>query len=150
VANKDNPGRGSKFEVLVQEFFHHQGLDLRRNFVVPVGAGQEHRPRKFDLGSDRPPVLVECKRHTWTKGGNAPSAKLAVWNEAMYFFVAAPRGYRKRLVVLRATRHGQTLAEHYISRFRHMIPKGVEIWELSADGRSGRRVPIRSGPARTR
>ncbi len=138
MANKDNPRRGSKFEALVQSFFATQGTNLRRDFIVPVGAHSEKRPRKFDLGSTRPPVLVECKRHTWTGGGNAPSAKLAVWNEAMYFFTTAPSKYRKILAVLRHVRRGQSLAEHYVTRFRHMIPRRVEIWEVASNGRSGR------------
>ncbi len=140
MANKDNPGRGSRFEALVQTFFASQGTRLRRDFVVLVGAHSEKRPRKFDLGSAHPPVLVECKRHTWTEGGNAPSAKLTVWNEAMYFFAAAPSKYRKLLVVLRHLRRGQSLADHYVSRFRHMIPRRVEIWELAKNGKSGRRI----------
>ena len=140
MANKDNPSRGSKFEGLVQQFFGRHGVTLQRNFSVDVGVGSERRPRKFDLGSSRPPVLVECKRHTWTEGGNAPSAKLTVWNEAMYFFAVAPPKYRKILAVLRHLRGGESLAQHYVRRFSHMIPRGVEIWELGHDGTSGRRV----------
>jgi len=96
--------------------------------------------RMFDLGSATPSVIVECKRHTWTSGGNAPSAKLTAWNEAMYFFALAPRRYRKVLAVLRDTHRGESLAEHYVRRFGHIIPRRVEIWELSPTGRKGNRV----------
>ena len=140
MANKDNPRRGSNFEVVVRDFFDRQGMTLERNFAAQVGMNSETRHRRFDLGSPRPPILVECKRHTWTEGGNAPSAKLTAWNEAMYFFAAAPRRYRKILAVLRHLRGGESLAEHYIKRFGHMIPRGVEVWELARNGASGRRV----------
>ena len=140
MANKDNPRRGSNFEITVRAFFARRGIALERNFAVQLGMNSEMRSRKFDLGSSRPPILVECKRHTWTGGGNAPSAKLTVWNEAMYFFAAAPRRYRKILAVFRHLRGGESLAEHYIKRFSHMIPRGVEVWEIARNGTFGRRV----------
>ena len=86
---------------------------------------------KFDLGSESPPVLVECKAHTWTSGGNSPSAKLTVWNEAMHYFQCAPKGYRKILFVLRDERNAETLAEHYLRRYGHLVPDDVEVWEYN-------------------
>jgi hypothetical protein len=91
------------------------------------------KPHKFDLGSEVPPVLVECKAHTWTEGGNSPSAKLSVWNEAMYYFVAAPTHFRKILFVLKSVRGNQTLAQYYIGRYEHLISAGVEIWEFDRE-----------------
>lgn len=89
------------------------------------------KPHRFDFGSNDPPVLVECKCHRWTTGGNAPSAKLTVWNEAMYYFAIAPDGYRRIFFVLHdySPSRRQTLAEHYLSRYRHLVPEGVEFWE---------------------
>jgi hypothetical protein len=55
---------------------------LTKNFSVPVGVSEAKKPHHFDLGSESPPVLVECKSHTWTEGGNMPSAKMTVWSEA--------------------------------------------------------------------
>jgi hypothetical protein len=65
------------------------------------------------------------------EGGNAPSAKMAVWNEAMYYFSLVPDDYRKMLFVLlsRFDPEGETLLEYYIRRFSHLISRGVEIWE---------------------
>ncbi len=71
MANSDNPGRGRKFELDVQSWLHSRCLTTRQDFSVYVGAASDRRPHKFDLGCDDPPRLVECKRHTWTKGGNA-------------------------------------------------------------------------------
>jgi hypothetical protein len=128
--NRTNPGRGSAFEAIVQLYFARQGLELARPHKVPIGASDEKRLHKFDLGSDDPPILVECKFHTWTEGGNAPSAKLALWNEAMYYFSLAPPRYRCILAVARAVKVDQSLAEHYLFRYRHMIPSSAEIWEF--------------------
>ena len=109
------------------------GIHVLPRFSVPLGVGQMKKGHRFDFGSEDPPVLVECKCHRWTTpGGNAPSAKLTVWNEAMYYFAIAPPGYRRILFVLRdySSTRRQTLAEHYISRYRHLVPDGVEIWEF--------------------
>ena len=140
MGNSDNPAIGAKFEEAVRLFFRGSGLDLERGHTVAVGAGSTTKPRKFDLGSSKPPTLVECKSHTWTGGGNAPSAKLSVWNEAMFYFVVAPQSYRKILAVLSLARNGESLADHYVKRFQHLVPIGVEIFEVSSDGSSGRRV----------
>jgi hypothetical protein len=140
MANADNPSKGSKFEAVVREFFQRKGLSLQPNFSVDVGVHSLLRPHKFDLGCGKPPTLIECKSHTWTEGGNAPSAKLSVWNEAMFYFLAAPSEYRKVFVSLTHSRRNETLAEHYVKRYSHLVPRGVEIWEVSADGTSGRCV----------
>ena len=140
MANRDNPRRGAQFEEFTQLFFSRRRIKLERGFVVDVGVADQKRPHKFDLGSHEPPVLVECKRHTWTKGGNAPSAKLAVWNEAMYYFATAPQHYRRILAVLRSLRGEESLAEHYIKRFEHLIPEKVEIWEIDPKAATGARV----------
>jgi len=140
MGNADNPSKGAKFEDIVRDFFSREGLALRSNFPVDVGVSSLRKPRKFDLGCVEPPTIVECKSHTWTEGGNAPSAKLSVWNEAMFYFLAAPPQYRKILAALQHSRGDETLAEHYVKRFHHLVPRGVEIWEVAADGKSGRCV----------
>ncbi len=138
MANSDNPGRGAAFEAAVRAFFmQREQLSLVRNFIVDVGAASKLRPRRFDLGSAAPAVLVECKRHTWTEGGNAPSAKLTCWNEAMHYFAIAPAAYRRILAVHRSLRAGESLAAHYIRRFDHLVPRGVEIWEIDPSSSSG-------------
>jgi hypothetical protein len=73
-----NAHAGSDFEAAVQAFFGTQGIVLTKNFAVPVGVGATKKSLRFDLGSETPPVLVECKSHTWTQGGNMPSAKMTV------------------------------------------------------------------------
>ena len=78
-------------------------------------------------------MLVEYKSHTWTQGGNMPSAKMTVWNEAMYYFHLAPVMYRKILFVLKQSRREVTLASYYLRTHGHMVPDGVEIWEYDVE-----------------
>lgn len=140
MANRDNPRLGAEFESAVRELFKRQGINLEKDFTINLGAASLKRPRKFDLGSRSPPIIVECKRHRWTEGANAPSAKLSVWNEAMYYFALAPPKYQKILMVLMSRRRGETLAEYYLSRFEHLVPRGVEIWQYDPDDNLADRV----------
>jgi hypothetical protein len=100
---------------------------------VPVGVGDAKKMHRFDLGSENPPVLVECKSHTWTQGGNMPSAKMTVWNEAMYYFHVAPAHYRKIFFALKHNRREMSLASYYLKTHGHLIPDGVELWEFDLE-----------------
>jgi len=88
----------------------------------------------FDLGTTKEKILVECKSHTWTAGAKVPSAKMTVWNEAMYYFHLAPLDYRKILFVLhdRRKKEGESLLTYYKRTYSHMIPEGVEFLEWDA------------------
>jgi hypothetical protein len=107
---------------------------------VPVGVGEAKKPHRFDLGSENPPVLVECKSHTWTQGGNMPSAKMTVWNEAIYYFQVAPDPYRKIFFVLKHTRREQSLAAYYLKTHGHLVPAGVERWEYDLESSTAERL----------
>ncbi len=135
-----NTQAGNDFEAAARVFFMQQRISLVKNFTVPVGIGEAKKPHRFDLGSEDPPVLVECKSHTWTQGGNMPSAKMTVWNEAMYYFYAAPAHYRKIFFVLKHSRRDQSLATYYLKTHGHMVPEGVELWELDIESGSGERL----------
>lgn len=71
-----------------------------------------------------------------------PSAKLTVWNEAMYYFSVTPSDYRKILFVLRdySESRKQTLAEYYIRNYEHLIPSSVEIWEYDPNLSTANRI----------
>jgi hypothetical protein len=131
VGAVSNAHVGRDFESVAQEYFSQEGVLLSNNYAVAVGVAAEKKIRQFDLGSGEPPVLVECKSHRWTAGGNVPSAKITVWNEAMYYFHLAPSRFRKVLFVLRdlSERRGETLAGYYVRNYGHLIPKDVEIFE---------------------
>lgn len=128
--SKSNAHVGRTFEALAQNIFKKQGLLLEAGLSVEVGINGA-KAHKFDLGNESEKVLVECKAHTWTEGDNVPSAKLTVWNEAMFLFHAAPPGFRKILFVLRdfSQKRNETLGEYYIRTYSHLIPTDVEVWE---------------------
>jgi hypothetical protein len=131
---------GNEFEDLVREHFSGLGLPLVRGFKVPVGIGETKKTRRFDWGCAEPPILIECKSHAWTVGGNIPSAKMTVWNEAMYYFYMAPNTYRKVLFTLRSLREETSLATHYIKCYGHLIPSGVEVWEFEVTSKQATRL----------
>jgi hypothetical protein len=90
---------GRAFEVRVQAALARVGVFLETHHRVRCGLKERQKLHAFDLGSDDPPVIVECKSHTWTATGNIPSAKLKDWAEAMFYFHMAPAEYRKLFVV---------------------------------------------------
>jgi hypothetical protein len=140
IGAKNNTHAGNEFEALVGQFFANQGMILSTNFSVPLGVADLKKSRRFDLGSENPPVLVECKSHNWTVGRNVPSAKMTVWNESMYYFHIAPERYRKILFCLKSMRNAESLASYYVRCYPHLIPLAVELWEYSIDTHSAERV----------
>jgi len=135
-----NTQAGNDFEGAALAFFAKQGITLTKNFSIPVGVGETKKPHRFDLGSETPPVLVECKSHTWTQGGNMPGAKMTVWNEAMYYFHVAPAAYRKIFFVLKHYRREQSLAAYYLKTHGHLVPSDVELWEYDLESSSAERL----------
>ena len=133
VGSISNAHVGRDFEAAAQGYFRQKGITLRKDYGVQVGVSgkRDKKKRQFDLESDNPPVLVECKSHTWTSSGNVPSAKIHVWNEAMYYFSLAPEEFQKVLFVLRDfnKRREETLAQYYFRTHGHLIPDDVEILE---------------------
>lgn len=105
VGSVSNAHVGRDFESVAQEYFRGEDVLLGSNYAVAVGVGAEKKNRQFDLGSGEPPVLVECKSHRWTASGNVPSAKITVWNEAMYYFHLAPPRFRKIFLCLARILH---------------------------------------------
>ena len=131
IGSASNAHVGSEFERITIDALARVGISVESDFSVDVGVSDIKKTHKFDLGTDSPPTLIECKSHRWTAGSNIPSAKMTVWNEAMYYFACVPAGYRRILFVLRDIRSttGESLAEYYIRTYLHLIPAGVEIWE---------------------
>ena len=126
---------GRAFEERAQKVLAKCGLRLELDHKVPCGLGVLRKNHAFDLGSENPKVIVECKSHTWTSGGNVPSAKMKNWAEAMFYFHMAPRDYRKIFIVERSVRSGrdETLLGYFLRTQSHMIPPAVEFWELGSD-----------------
>jgi hypothetical protein len=127
-----NSHAGREFEANARQFFANRGIALNQNLKVMVGIGAQKKGHAFDLGCDAQKIIVECKSSTWTTGANIPSAKLTVWNEAMYYFSLAPADYRKVMFVLRheCSKRGLTLATYYLKTYGHLVPPDVEFWEF--------------------
>lgn len=133
VGSVSNAHVGRDFERVALKVLASCGLNLKKNLKVPVGLNGIAKLHAFDLGCEEQKVLVECKSHKWTApNDNVPSAKLTAWNEAMYYFLVAPQGYRKILFVLRdlSEKRQESLVEYYVRTYRHLIPQDVEIWEF--------------------
>lgn len=128
---QNNSAAGAAFELLAQNFWRTQGIDLQLNFPLEIGVSILKKQRKFDLGSKQHGIILECKSHRWTESDNLPSAKVTVWNESMYYFSMCPPEYRKIFFCLRdfSLRRQCTLADYYVNKYAHMIPDDVEIWE---------------------
>lgn len=126
---------GHAFELRAQKILAEHGFHLELNHKVPCGLGKIRKDHAFDLGSEDPKVIVECKSQTWTSGGNVPSAKMKNWAEAMFYFHMAPLGYRKIFFVERSVRPGreESLLGYFRRTQAHMIPDEVEFWELPKD-----------------
>jgi hypothetical protein len=140
-----NADVGRKFEISAQSFFEStENLKLKLNHKIHVGFDdQKKKQHAFDLGCDAQKVIVECKSHRWTTGNNVPSAKMTVWNEAMYYFHLAPRDYRKIMFVLfDCNKQGQSLASYYLDTYKHLIPRGVELWEYDEQKKSATRINL--------
>lgn len=136
VGAVSNAHVGRDFEARAKKILAEHNLPLELNFKVPVGIeGAPKKRHAFDLGSDEPAILVECKCQTWTAGNKVPSAKMKNWAEAMYYFHIAPANYRKIFFVEKSVRatNGETLLAYFRRTQAHMIPSDVEFWELDRD-----------------
>ena len=128
---KSNAHVGMSFEEKIQTYFISKGIRLEKNIKLEIGIDSKKKKHAFDLGNSDSKIIVECKSHKWTEGGKVPSAKMTVWNKAMFYFLLVPNNYKKFLVVLKdySTSRNKTLAQYYVDRHEHLIPRGVEIWE---------------------
>jgi hypothetical protein len=145
IGSISNAHAGREFEADAREYLYRvEGLQLTPLEINLGVAGVKPKAHCFDLGSHQPALLVECKSHNWTVTGNMPSAKVTVWNEAMYYFHLAPTNFRKILFVLEArhSRQSETLAEYYIRTNGHLIPVDVSIFEYNPVTKAGRYVKV--------
>lgn len=133
---------GREFEIRAGVVLAEHGLQLDSNHKVALGIALPKKEHAFDLGSEDPKVIVECKAHTWTEGNKVPSAKMKNWAEAMFYFYMAPNYYRKIFFVERSERKttGETLLSYFRRTHSHIIPSDIEFWEL--DNATGRILRI--------
>ena len=124
---------GREFEQIAQKVLQSKSINVHQNFPLEIGVGKVKKRHAFDLGCADQKIIVECKSHRWTSGDKVPSAKLTVWNEAMYYFYLAPVEFRKIMFVLHdvSQKRALSLADYYKDKYRHLIPDDVEFWELN-------------------
>ncbi len=137
-----NTQAGSDFESEAKTFFASHGITLEEHVALDIGIEGRFKQHKFDLGSTNPRIVVECKCHTWTETDNVPSAKMATWTEAMYYFYASPKGWRKVFFVLKdySEKRQETLAAYYLRTYEHLIPSDVEFWEYDTEKEAAERL----------
>ena len=138
-----NRQKGAEFAERVRAYLESQGLDVEPEYEIQVGVNRHlKKTRNFDWGNES--LLVECKAYDWTAGHNSPSAKLTTVNEAMLYFLDASKSHRKMLFLAvtgrRSGRRAETLGEHYVRTYAHLIPDDVEVHELDPDSLSARRL----------
>lgn len=137
VGSISNAHIGRDFEEAAHVYFTAQGYQIIKDVALPIGL-ERKKNHRFDLGTPagaEDKIIIECKSHRWTSGDNVPSAKLTVWNEAMYYFHLAPPEYRKIFFILRdySNKRNETLGEYYIRTYGHLIPSDVEIMEYDEE-----------------
>jgi len=132
--SSSNSQVGDDFERLVLKKLTRKYKELEKPVKLKIGIHTK-KLHKYDIGSIKEKVIVECKSHTWTEGDRVPSAKLTTWDQAMFYFYLAPSNYKKIFVVKKdmSAKRKETLCKYYLKTHNHLIPKDVEFWELDEE-----------------
>ena len=72
VGSISNAQVGREFEELARIYFAADQINLKIGFSIPVGVGEIKKEHCFDLGCNNlmhGKIIIECKSHTWTSGG---------------------------------------------------------------------------------
>ena len=120
MSNSDNPRIGADFEKQVLKWFNdnkegNYELHIKAPICNPKSKTCEIKNHEFDIVDPINKIAIECKRYTWTKTWNVPSAKMGVTNEAVFYLTCLPDDYQKIIVMFRSynAKRGITLAEYY-------------------------------------
>ena len=136
MSNSDNPYMGAEFEQQVLKWFNDnvsQTFDLHVGIPINNTKSKDYITKKheFDIVSSAEKIAIECKRYTWTKSWNVPSAKMGVTNEAAFYLTCLPDKYQKCIVMLRSynSKRDMTLAHYYYETYKHLLD-GIEVLEF--------------------
>ena len=124
MSNSENPRNGAIFQQQVMECLrkkYHKNFELEKKLFI----GSPAKEHKFDIVDEEQNIVVECKRYTWTKSGNVPSAKMGFTNEAAFYLRLLPDNYVKYIVMLKAnhSKRQESLAEYYYRINNHLLGK---------------------------
>ena len=128
MSNSDNPRLGAEFQKKVKDWFVKEyNMPFNEEVEIPIGSPltdpSEYKNHKFDIVSEDQSIVIECKRYTWTKSMNVPSAKMGTANEAA-FYLSLLKGERKKFIVMLKDcnpKRKETLAEHYYHTNKHLL-----------------------------
>lgn len=133
MSNSDNPRLGAVFQERVKQWFQKE---FKKDFILEqkVPIGNPPKEHKFDIVSVDKTIAIECKRYTWTEGGNVPSAKMGTANEAVFYLSFLPDTYEKYIVMLKTEnkKRGETLADYYFRTYQHLLGS-VKVLEYDPD-----------------
>ena len=119
-----NTKAGKDFENTIYTFLanHKIFVDKQKKIAIGINAKKEHA---FDFGNDS--ILVECKSQMWIESGNAPSAKIKNWSDAMFSFYLFPKIYKKLFFIEMSynQKYCKTLLEYFIEHYFYLIPSDV-------------------------
>ena len=132
--NSENPKVGRDFQQFVAQRLSDE-LNHLFTLEYPYGIGTPAHPHKFDCVSEDRTIVVECKCYTWTVGGNIPSAKMAMLDEALFYMSFLPVDVTKIIALNKATSpdKAETFAEYFFRIKRHLM-RDVQIYEIDTDG----------------
>lgn len=122
MSNSDNPKNGAIFQKIVKAWFeknYNAAFDMEHKIAI----GEPAKDHKFDIVCERLNIVIECKRYTWTKSWNVPSAKMGTCNEASFYLSFLPDKYKKYIVMMKSynEKRKETLAEYYYRTYKHLI-----------------------------
>ncbi len=128
MSNSDNPRLGAEFQKKVKEWFIKEYMmPFNEEVEIPIGSPltdpSEYKNHKFDIVSEDQSIVIECKRYTWTKSMNVPSAKMGTANEAAFYLSLLKGEHKKFIVMLKDCnpKRKETLAEHYYHTNKHLL-----------------------------
>ena len=144
MSTNSNKPSGNDFSRSVGQYLNHNGFAVRREYEFEVGINSlVKKPHKFDWGNDI--LLVECKAYNWLRvRSHYPGGLFATANEAVLYFMAVPKSYRKMLFLWETERRSEndpeTFAEYYVRLFQHLIPTDIEVYEFNANNLTARHL----------
>ena len=141
MSNSEHAKIGADFQKAVQQYFIKKyGSGFELEMQIKIGYSEDdQKEHKFDIVNPKQRIAIECKRYTWTKTGNVPSAKMGFTNEAAFYLSFLPDTFKKYIVMLRSyhAQRNESLAEYYYRTYHHLLG-AIKIAEFDPETNSFR------------